>query len=47
MKELNSLANIAAMKQLKRELLKSTKSQFMKDSNSLANFAAVDVGKSF
>ena len=41
MKESNTLANIAAMKQLQREVLLVTRRQCMKELNTLANFAAM------
>ena len=37
--DLNTLANIAAIKQLKLEVLKNIKSQYMKESNTRANIA--------
>ena len=40
MKESNTVANIAAMKQLQREILLVTRRQCMKESNTLANIAA-------
>ena len=36
MTELNTLANIAAMEQLQREILKNSKSQYIKESSNLA-----------
>ena len=41
MKVSNTLANIAAMKQLYREILKDTRRQCMKESNTLAKFVAI------
>ena len=41
MKESNTLANIAAMKQLQRDILHNTRGQYMKVSNTLANIAAM------
>ena len=41
MKESNTLANIAAMKELLSDFLKTTKRQCMKESNNLANIAAM------
>ena len=40
MKDSNTFANIAAMKQLEREILLFTRRQCMKESNTLANIAA-------
>ena len=36
MTELNTLANIAAMEQLQREILKNSKNQYIKESSNLA-----------
>ena len=41
MKESNTLAKFAAIKQPKREILNNTKSLYMIDSNTLANNAAI------
>ena len=41
MKVLNTLANIASMKQLEREILLVTRRQCMKESNPNATFAAM------
>ena len=41
MKESNILANIAAMKQRYRDILKHIKRQFTKKSNTLAKFAVI------
>ena len=40
-KKSNTLANIAAMKQLEREVLLGTRRQCMKESNTVANIAAM------
>ena len=41
MKESNTLANIAATKQLKRAVLKNTEGQYMKELDTLAKFVAI------
>ena len=41
MKRSNTVANIAAMKQLKREVLSNTGRQCRKESNTVANIAAM------
>ena len=41
MKESNTLANIAAMKQLNSQILKDTRRQCTRESNTLANIAAI------
>ena len=41
MEESNSLANIAAMKQLEKILLSVTRRQFTKEPNTLANIAVI------
>ena len=38
-KESSTLGNIAAMKQLQREILKNTKSQYIKESSTLAKIS--------
>ena len=43
--ESNTLANIVAIKQLQRGILKNTKSLCMKESNTLANIAAIKLSK--
>ena len=39
MTELNNFANIAAMEQLQREILKNSKSQYIKESSTLAKIS--------
>ena len=41
MKGLNTLAKIASMKQLKREVLKTTRRQFMKESDTVVKFVVI------
>ena len=47
MNESNSLANIAALKQLKREVFKNTRWQSMNESNSLENISALKKTQSY
>ena len=46
MMDSNTLANIAAIEHLKRDILKNNKSQCMKESDTLAKFVAIKQLKS-